>query len=90
MSKKDRNKSTVVILRDFNCELLDKLKDFTNEKTGAKAIKFVCARYLNLEKVTDEQSRQIEDLDNRLSCIANALKSRLYIEREIREFLETK
>lgn len=67
MSKEqDRNASTNLMLRGFNVELLEKLKAFTDEKTGAKAIMLVCARYLSLEKLCEEQSSRIQGLEKSL------------------------
>ena len=60
---KDRNESTDLLLRGFNCELLENLKSFTCENTGSKAIKVVCSRYLMLEKMTSEQIKRIHELE---------------------------
>jgi hypothetical protein len=64
--KKDRNASTDLLLRNFNLELLEKLKAFTGEKTANKAIKLVCARYLGLEKLCDNQGFEIKSLKSSL------------------------
>jgi len=66
---KDRNASKDILLRDFNIELIEKLKKFTGEKTASKAIKLVCARYLSLDKLCDERNKKIYELDSSLSRI---------------------
>ena len=88
MSKEqDRNASTNLMLRGFNVELLEKLKTFTGEKTGAKAIILVCARYLSLEKLCDKQKETIENykfIDERLK---KAYKRKLEAEQFIHSIL---
>ena len=84
---KDRNKSTTVILRNFNCELIDKLKEFTGENTNTKAIELVCARYLGLEKLADEQKKKIDDMNDVLDSVVRSLKSRHEANKFLNEFL---
>jgi len=89
MSKeKDRNESTTVILREFNCELIDKLKKFTGEKTNTKAIELVCARYLSLEKLADDQKHQINDLDTVIDGVVRNLRKRNEANKYLDKFLD--
>lgn len=88
MSKeKDRNESTTVILREFNVELAENLKAFTHEATNSKAIKLVCARYLSLEKLADEQKEKIEHLESKLSEIKQAIREQYIAEETIKRFI---
>lgn len=87
VKKKDRNKSTSFILRDFNVELLDKLKKFTGEKTASKAVMLVCARYLGLEKLADKQKQEIENLNEVLDSVVCNLKKRNEANKNLDEFL---
>lgn len=61
--KKDRNASKDLLLRGFNCELLEDLKGFTKEKTGSKAIITCCSRYIMLENNCEKYLLKIAELE---------------------------
>ena len=84
---KDRNKSTTVILRNFNCELIEKLKKFTGENTNTKAIELVCARYLALDKLADNQREKIEKLKDSLDSIYSSLQKAQEAKDEVIKFV---
>ncbi|MCF7900566.1 hypothetical protein K9K77_03585 [Candidatus Babeliales bacterium] len=90
VKKKDRNESTTVILREFNCELIEKLKKFTNEKTASKAIMLVCARYLSIEKLADEQREKIDNLESDLSEIKSLIRDHYIASESIKRFIGIK
>ncbi|MCK4982209.1 MAG: hypothetical protein KAS17_04745 [Victivallaceae bacterium] len=84
---KDRNKSTTVILRNFNCELIEKLKKFTGENTNTKAIELVCARYLGLEKLADGQREEIAEIRSSLNSVASTLSRAQDAKDEVVKFI---
>lgn len=89
MSKrKDENEFTTVILRNFSCEFAKSLRSYTGEKTNTKAVELVCARYLGLEKLADDQKHQINDLDNVIDSIVLSLRSRRQADKNINKFLK--
>ena len=85
--KKDRNESTTVILREFNCELIEKLKKFTNEKTASKAIMLVCARYLALEKLADEQREKINEFERKQDRIESLYRQTKECSSELQKLI---
>ena len=84
---KDRNESTTVILREFNCELIERLKKFTGEKTSTKAIEIVCTKYLGLEELGDKQTGEIIKLEVKLKRISELYKQAKETSNELQDLI---
>lgn len=83
-----KKKTTIIPVRDFSLELIEKLKDYTGEKTAAKVVKICCEEYLELNAIKKRQAERIRTLEDSLLNIKNSLLNKKTAEKEILQFLK--
>lgn len=82
-----KKETTIIPVRDFSLELIEKLKDYTGEKTAAKVVKICCEEYLELNAIKKRQVARITTLEDKLQNIKNSLLAKATAEKEIAKFL---
>ena len=82
-----KKKTTIIPVRDFSLELIEKLKDYTGEKTAAKVVKICCEEYLELNATKKRQAERIRTLEDSLQEIKSSLLDKATAEKEIAQFL---
>lgn len=87
-TKKRKKEETTFLLRNFSVELLEKLKDYTGEKTATKIVKICCGEYLELRATKRQQAEKIRELEDNLQDIKNALGKKYAAEKEILTFIK--
>jgi|AntAceMinimDraft_3_1070362.scaffolds.fasta_scaffold15419_2 hypothetical protein len=83
-----KKKTTIIPVRDFSLELIEKLKDYTGEKTAAKVVKICCEEYLELNATKKRQAERIRTLEDSLQEIKSSLLDKATAEKEILRFLK--
>jgi len=83
-----KKKTTIIPVRDFSLELIEKLKDYTGEKTAAKVVKTCCEEYLELNATKKRQAEKIRTLEDSLQEIKSSLLDKATAEKEILRFLK--
>ena len=81
-----KKKTTIIPVRDFSLELIEKLKDYTGEKTAAKVVKICCDEHLELNAIKKRQAERIRVLEDSLQNIKSCLLDKATAEKEIAQF----